>query len=230
MRLYHMTSLKTAINFILPERRMRLSRFETLNDPFELKSIKFEGPRGRHILKKVLEHFNDNVGLLCMVKHWESPIMWAHYTENHHGVCLGFDVTEEDMPTQIKYTAERTTHILDETDPHGGVTFAMMKALTTTKSIGWSYEEEWRLLANLTEPDPINGCFYLPFSKTFALREIILGSRCVAPIGSFRKHLGPVDQPVTIIRSRPAFEAFTMVRQQNVSSIVVRPKSSKNPM
>lgn len=227
MRLYHMTTLKTAVDHILPERRMRLSRFKTLNDPFELKSIKFDGARGRHVFKKVLEHFDETLGVICMVKHWQSPIMWAHYAGNHYGVCLGFDVLEDDKPQQIKYTAERTTHILDPHDPHGGITFDKMMGLVTTKSIGWAYEEEWRLFSQLKEPDPINGDFYLPFSETFVLREIILGSRCAVPVGSFRKHVGQVDQSVTIIKSRPAFETFTMVQQKAIVPIVVSPKGKK---
>lgn len=227
MRLYHMTTLKNAVDYILPERRMRFSRFDNLNDPFELKSIKFEGRDGRYIFKKVLEHYIKNVGLLCMVEHWKSPLMWAHYTQNHQGVCLGFDVTDEDMPTQITYTEERTTHILVPNDPHGGVTFDMMKGLSTTKAKGWSYEEEWRLLGELKEPDPINGSFYLPFSETFVLREIIVGSRCDATVESFRKYVGKVDKFVTIIQSRPAFKTFTIVQKNDVPAVVVMPEGDK---
>jgi hypothetical protein len=36
MRVYYMTSHKTAVEHILPERRLKLSLFHELNDPFEL--------------------------------------------------------------------------------------------------------------------------------------------------------------------------------------------------
>jgi hypothetical protein len=222
MRLYHMTSFEAAVNFILPERRMRLSRFHRLNDPFELMSLKLDGPMGRRVFKALFNHFDKDLGILCMVKHWQSPLMWGHYAANHHGVCLGFDVPR-DMPRPIHYTLERTTHVLDPTDQYGGITYEQMMTLLTTKSLGWSYEEEWRLFSNLKEADP-DGEFYLPFGESLSLREIIVGPRCSAPVGSFRKLLRRVDQSVTIIKARPAFDTFTMVRQQRVSAITVKPK------
>lgn len=226
MRLYHMTSFDTATRFILPEKRMRLSRFHKLNDPFELMSWKLEGTVGRKMMKTVVDHFTDEYGLLCTVRHWQSPLMWAHYAQGHEGVCLGFDVPEG-VARQISYTNERTAHTIDPTRPFGGITFDDLLKNLTTKSTGWAYEEEWRIFANLKEPDAVNGEYYLPFSESLALREIIVGSRCKAPVGSFRKLLGKVDHSVTIIKARPAFESFTMVRQKAIASIVVNPKGKK---
>jgi hypothetical protein len=110
-------------------------------------------------------------------------------------------------------------------DAHGGITHEVLDRLLLTKSSGWSYEEEWRLFSQAREPDPLNGHFYLPFANNIVLREIIVGSRCDAPVGSFKKVLTGLDQSVTIIKARPAFETFTMVRQQRVSAITVMPKT-----
>lgn len=45
MRLYYMTSLETLEQHILPELRIRLSTFDTVNDPFEL----LKEPRNRRL-------------------------------------------------------------------------------------------------------------------------------------------------------------------------------------
>ena len=51
MRLYYMTSLETAVNYILPERRMRIAQFSGLNDPFELMSVRLDGQVGRQVFR-----------------------------------------------------------------------------------------------------------------------------------------------------------------------------------
>jgi hypothetical protein len=222
MRLYYMTKYETATKHILLEKRIRLSRFHRLNDPFELMSLKIEGSNAKNVARAIREHFTTGIGLLCMVQHWQSPLMWGHYAENHHGVCLGFDVPDE-MPRKIIYTAERSTHVLDPTHPVGGITFDQMRDVMLTKSSGWAYEEEWRLFSDLKDADPTDGEFYIPFSKQLALREIIVGARCTASVGSFKKLLGHVDQSVIIIKARPAFETFAMVRQKNVTPLTAHP-------
>lgn len=229
MRLYHMTDLKTATDFILPEKRMRLSRFDTLNDPFELMSLRVVGPDARKTLKSVISNFVSKLGVLCMVKHSRSPLMWAHYADNHRGVCLGFDVLPDDVPQKVQYTSERKVHVLDTAHPTGGITEHHLNELLTTKSSGWKYEEEWRLIIKLMEPDPVNGHHYLPFHQNFVLREIIVGLRCKESVESFRRLVGDVGQSVSIIQARPAFETFTIVPQRQVPPIVISPKGKTNP-
>jgi hypothetical protein len=223
MRLYYMTKLDTATRFILPERRMRISQFHRLNDPFELMGVKMDGPRARKIYKALIDHWSTSIGIICMVKHWQSPLMWAHYADSHHGVCLGFDVPDE-MPRKMNYEPERIKYLIDPTKTIGGITRELLLQVLTTKFTQWSYEEEWRLFSDFKEPDPTNGEFYLPFSKDLALKEIIVGARCKSSVGSFKKLLSRVDHSVRIIKARPAFETFTIVRQKQVSAINVHPK------
>lgn len=223
MRLYYMTSFDTATRFILPEKRMRISQFERQNDPFELLSVRMEGKHERYVFKMLREVLMRSYGIICTGKHWKSPLMWGHYAENHKGVCLGFDVPNH-AATQMSYQPERMEHLIKMGDPTGGLTEEIVTQLLNTKYEQWAYEEEWRLMLRLKDKDPINGEYYMDFGPDLILREIILGARCAAPVGSFRKLVGKVDHSVTIIKARPAFESFTMVRQKAVASIVVSPK------
>lgn len=223
MRLYYMTSLNIAVKHILPELRMRLSRFDRLNDPFELMGAQIGGANERYVFKYLRDYWTKTLGVICMGKHWRSPLMWAHYAENHTGVCLGFDVPD-DKPRKMVYEPERLKLLVDQAKPLRGITVDLLEQVVTTKYAQWAYEEEWRLFAKLEERDPVNDEFYLPFGPNFRLREIIVGARCPKSVGSFKKLLGRVEQPITIIKARPAFESFTIVKQQRVTAITVNPK------
>jgi hypothetical protein len=222
MRLYYMTSLDTAVKYILPEKRMRLSQFARLNDPFELMSFNEGGAEERYVFKKLREHWEKSLGVICFGKHWKSPVMWAHYARSHTGVCLGFDVPD-DKPKQMVYESVRIRWAVDLAKPIRGIDNELLEKIITTKYVQWAYEEEWRLFAKLEEPDPTNGEYYLKFGPTLTLREIIVGARCQSSVGSFKNLVGSVEKSVEIIKARPAFETFTMVRQKKISPIVVLP-------
>lgn len=222
MRLYYMTALDTAVKYILPEKRMRLSQFARLNDPFELMSFHQGGAEERYIFKMLRDHWDKSLGVICFGKHWKSPVMWAHYARSHTGVCLGFDVPD-DKPKQIVYEPERIRWAVDLAKPIRGVDVELLERVVTTKYAQWAYEEEWRLFAKLEESDPTNGEYYLDFGPNLTLREIIVGARCTNSVGSFKGLVGKVEKSVEIIKARPAFETFTMVRQKKISPIVVLP-------
>lgn len=223
MRLYHLTSLETAVQYILPEKRMRLGRFSRLNDPFELMSFNFGGADERYIFKMLRDHWEKSLGVICFGKHWTSPVMWAHYAKSHTGICLGFDIPD-DRPKKMVYEQERIKWAVNLVKPLRGLDNWLLEKVITTKYEQWAYEEEWRLFAKLEEPDPINQEYYLNFGSNLTLREIIVGANCQSSVGSFRRLVGDVEQSVTIIKARPAFETFSMVTQKRVKPIVVQPK------
>ena len=223
MRLYYMTSYEVAL-IILRERRMRLARFDRLNDPFELLSTSIADREVRYVMKYLRDHWVSKIGIICMGLHWKSPVMWAHYARNHTGICLGFDVPDE-LAREVKYSSEREKVVLDMTKEVRGITSDLLERITTTKYAQWSYEEEWRLFARLEEKDPVNGEYYLPFGPSMTLREVIVGVRCKASVGSFRKIIGRAESEIKIIRVRPAFDSFAMVQQRNVTPIKILPRS-----
>jgi hypothetical protein len=205
---------------------MRIGQIDRLNDPFELLSVRMNGKHERFVFKLLREHWIKTLGVICMGKHWKSPVMWAHYADNHKGVCLGFDI-EDCWPKQMKYEPERMEQLIKIGESTGGLTEESLELVLTTKYEHWAYEEEWRLLLKLSDKDPINGEYYLEIGPKLILREIIVGARCPAPVGSFRKLVGQVAYSVTVIKARAAFESFTMVRQNAVSAIVISPKREK---
>lgn len=43
-------------------------------------------------LKKLLNELANDVGLFCLSKDFENPLMWSHYSNGHRGFCIGYDV------------------------------------------------------------------------------------------------------------------------------------------
>ena len=56
MRLYYMTSLGTLDQHILPELRIRLSTFDTVNDPFELLCMRQGTKNVRKVMADLYKH------------------------------------------------------------------------------------------------------------------------------------------------------------------------------
>lgn len=220
MRLYYLTKLDIA-KLILKERRMKLSRFDELNDPFELLGANIGGKLARRVFKAVLlRNWNQTVGLICFSRTWKNPVMWAHYGDKHYGVCLGFDV-RDDLAKEVRYKQDRLKDIFDPTKPLLGLNEKEFEALLLTKYQDWAYEREWRVFAKLQEPDK-NGRFYVDFGPDMQLRDVILGARCTDSVSDMVKLIGRVQRPVQIWQARAGFNNFEIVRQMRVPKVTVR--------
>lgn len=97
MRLYYMTQLDAFEKYILPEQQIRISTFDRVNDPFELLGSMKNGNRKAHGFAWLREHWTNVFGFISFSDNWKSPLMWAHYANNHTGVCLGIDVKYEEL-------------------------------------------------------------------------------------------------------------------------------------
>jgi hypothetical protein len=78
----------------------------------------------------------------CLSEKPDSPLMWAHYTESHKGICLEVDATtapftQHDGTTKVTYSAIYPAHDM--------VTVGYEPLIT--KSDDWAYEAEWRIVA-----------------------------------------------------------------------------------
>jgi hypothetical protein len=77
--------------------------------------------------------------IYCLSEDPASPLMWGHYAASHTGICLEFDARRDPFPAveQVEYRATYPAYQL----PTVGY-----KPLIT-KAMHWSYEAEWRLIA-----------------------------------------------------------------------------------
>ena len=83
------------------------------------------------------------VGLFCVSAKCDDILMWSHYADSHRGICLEFDGMSRLMALaqRVTYSEERVP-----INPYQDSEMAMVDKAILTKSMHWSYEEEWRLI------------------------------------------------------------------------------------
>src|ERR1035441_5332564 len=89
MRAYKFLDAKYGLESI-EKRRLKQSRVSDLNDPFELRSFNVTNVALRKTFQQTAEDVHKCRGLLCFSSGWNNPVIWAHYSDKHRGLCLGF--------------------------------------------------------------------------------------------------------------------------------------------
>ena len=92
--------------------------------------------------EKMYRALSDQYRVYCLSERSDAPLMWSHYAKSHTGVCLEFDAlaapfTRESAATKVEYNAAYPAYDIVTVDYRPLV----------TKSSDWSYESEWRLIA-----------------------------------------------------------------------------------
>lgn len=90
----------------------------------------------------------------CFTDTYTNPLMWAHYASSHTGFCVGYSKDEIenacDKLDKIKYCTEMPTTIV------AGETYNIhdrFNKIIYSKSMDWSYENEWRAVYNIKKDD-----------------------------------------------------------------------------
>lgn len=121
---------------------------------------------------------DDQYRLYCLTPDALHQLMWAHYADNHRGVCLEFDTGadlligayrvyyRDRFPVQRVYEDEENASLVP----------------IFTKSDVWAYEREYRLVAEERRiarphmPNTVNSDLQLPRRGT--LMGLVLGCQC----------------------------------------------------
>lgn len=208
IRLYHLNRPDHATSNI-QNKRLKIARFEDLNDPFEFRALEFRDRTVRTIVKNFGTQFGLSTGLLCFSEDWTSPVMWSHYAEGHRGICLGFDVRRSAV-RRVLYKSKRLQAALTDSDDPFTLSPAMQRVLVRTKCREWAYERERRMLVPLKVAVEDNGLLFRPFDDTLRLREVIVGPKYETPLeGLLEKTARHPD--VCVFKSRLAWNHFKVV-------------------
>jgi hypothetical protein len=132
------------------------------------------------------KNLNSKIGILSLSRRWDSALMWSHYTNSHTGFCVGFRMNHPIFQTRgnpldpsrmvrpVEYSERRIPVSLVPGKPID------MKVIYT-KSIDWSYEQEERVIALLSDADrrvtatPYDVCLFRVPHECIA--DITLGLR-----------------------------------------------------
>jgi hypothetical protein len=215
MRLYYFTSAQLAISNIALK-RIKISRFSDLNDPFELLAVNLADRDSRKIFRAEREKVNNTRGLICFSKDWKSPLMWGHYADKHCGMALGFDIPKDSV-VSVKYEPNLSKAAIDA--KKNTPSKAFIEDLLRTKFEDWEYEREMRLFVSLTNRILEGDLYFEAFSESLKLREVIIGPKCSIPISSMRSLVSGYKPSVEVIKSRIAFTRFEVLKNKAASKI-----------
>ena len=117
-------------------------------------------------------------GIYSMSEEWDSLLMWAHYANNHQGICIGFwqkkllELNRFIMGS-VFYPPD---NVFPDITPFDDDETKILIKQTNTKSNEWQYEREYRLttLYYPLKPTVIDRTYTL--SDDF-IAEIIIGMR-----------------------------------------------------
>ena len=211
MKLYHFLSEKWALE-ALKKQRIKVSRYEDLNDPFELMAMSLEDKVSRKVMRETKSKINKVLRILCCSKSWKSPLLWGHYAEKHTGIALVLEVLDSSVQ-EITYAKDRASldlhALMNRADEQAK--FEMFKVYTT-KYEQWSYEEEVRIQFSVEEVFSSGDHDFIEFGTDIKLVGFVL-----APLNqtsrSQIKNCLPQGHELEIITTRIAFQSFDVVHQ-----------------
>jgi hypothetical protein len=187
----------------LKEKRLKISTLDDLNDPFELLPFAVADRSHRKALNDARKEWSHTRGILCFSADWRDPVVWAHYSDKHRGLCLGFDIPEE-MGTAVRYVSERLS-LLERLTPEDATAWVF------TKYDKWAYEKEIRCCVTLDES--VDGFYFLGFGESLKLVEVISGARCKLSSETILEAVRPFSG-VPLIKARPGFRRFEIVEDR----------------
>jgi hypothetical protein len=93
--------------------------------------------------KQYVQNLINNFGVVCFTETSHNILMWSHYSSNHQGMCLGFEVEDPSSAGiyKVNYSDDYPELDFNNLWHKDG----MMKVLWT-KSSDWAYEKEWRMI------------------------------------------------------------------------------------
>jgi hypothetical protein len=203
MIVYYFTSAKYGIDN-LKHKRLKISNFLNVNDPFELLGVELGDKKVRNAANFEKNKISEEYGLICFSEDKYNPVQWAHYGDNHKCVCLGFEIQEE-LLQKVKYVSERLLKkTIEESE--------FNKKILTTKFSHWNYEKERRLIIkNCNFPEDSNGIRFKEFDTDIVLKEIYIGCKSKLTYQDITSSYSSANKSVVVKMTRPAFKTFRIV-------------------
>ena len=158
---------------------------------------------GVYVEEELLRRYDR--GVFSLAERANCPLMWSHYGDQHHGICLGYSVPEDAAGDlhKMKYGGSRLVQASDVSAMLNGDETAQRRvddAVLLKKARPWAYEREWRLLgARGTQHSPLE------------LEEVVFGMRCPSAVmfGVIQALAGR-DRPVRFFEIRGQHGRFLL--------------------
>lgn len=213
MRAFHLLSKQHALQ-ALQNQRLKVARFDELNDPFELLAADLSDRRAQRTFIKWKTRTSKKIGLLCFSMSWKNPLLWSHYADRHRGVALEFEI-DDGFVVPVRYSLSRLKLNLPHIMSSGGFTEDLAEQLGSTKSRHWAYEEEVRVPVALSECVLENGLHFEKLTEHVKVVGVVLGALSQVTPHEVRCSL-PRGRQVTLHRARMASRSFSIIRNKAI--------------
>lgn len=212
MEIYHFLPEKWALE-ALDKQRLKVSKFNDLNDPFELMAMSMGDKFSRSFLSELKDKLNDKLRLLSCSKGWSSPLLWGHYADKHKGIALRLEVPSSSA-TSVTYAKDRTEidiyALMEKRDEKAK---QVMFEMFTTKYDQWSYEEEVRVQFESSEIFSEGEFDFYAIGDDINITGLVLGPLNSTSAALIEKNI-PCGKEVEVITTRIAFRSFNVVHQK----------------
>lgn len=154
------------------------------------------------------QQFDKKNGVLSLTKNSKNLLMWAHYAKDHTGFLIGFNDNlwkldlakafnfsyKELFKVEYSKTRPKYNSLINESFLNNEDDFfdnnnldKFYKTILTTKSIHWKYEQEYRIIADLTNfesniKDDNGFEIYFYSLPTNTISSIILGVNIIPEV------------------------------------------------
>lgn len=118
---------------------------------------------------------DERFGVISFSERWDSILMWAHYSDNHKGFCIGYN--REKLRSSNLFGSAGPVAYKDyypQVNPLDSDPKSELLIKTHTKASDWQYEKEFRLTFLWDEKAPTNEDRILNVPNDF-IEEILLG-------------------------------------------------------
>lgn len=174
--LMKMTTINNHLKEALNTEKIYATPLNKLNDPVE--QITLVAPLSSNENEAFDANYKNNCGVYCVTEfsknHFSGPLlpMWAHYGDDHKGVCLVIRPKDSKRSEWIKVKYIDSTDI-QTLDTKGKSQLQIAKAVLSYKLKPWSTESEHRLVF-----PPEHAGQSHEWNDFFELKQIIFGYKC----------------------------------------------------
>jgi len=234
MKAYKYCSIEHAIDNLV-KHRIKISEYQDMNDPFELRGAVPSMPEFYAVFLDVIT----SLGVLCFSMTDSEPLLWSHYAEKHRGCCIGFEIDESvntektipvDKPKELFVNETRLEKFVLEAVKSGRFPIVegdpeleklssdsefddITKAIMFSKYQRWSYEEEIRVMLKLIPEQKDGNLYFAEFDRLKPV-EVLLGARCTdADEERLRDAVNSYDPALPIVRTTLAVNEFRIIRR-----------------
>ena len=190
----------------IKDRRIKISEIDDLNDVAELLPYRTSTTEQRDQIQSARADLIKRArGLMSFSLNWTSPLLWAHYADKHKGICLGFDLPDENA-LKVRYVDDRLPFPRE-------VNEQVALDWILTKSADWRYEAEVRFFVKLDQKE--DGHYFVSFDEKMLLREVVLGFKCSRDLGFVRALLPDYTENINVIKAGVSSESFQMIEDES---------------